>query len=511
MVADTKKENINVNKVVYEKEEKITIEGDMIVPDSKPDILSAINTSGNICIYKKELIDEKLKIDGCINAYIMYIADNNEDNVRGINVNLDFSKVLDAPNCKNNMILDMWTEIKNIECSVINGRKISVKAEVNVKYKVYTNENIELINDVGEDNDIQVLKNTICVNSLVGYGNTKAYVKDTIMIDNTDNLAEILKANINLVDRDVKISYNKVLVKSEAEIKILYLTEEGKIVSCTNKIPIVGFIDIQDVAEDNACDINFEIRNMILKPNNAEEHSIYIELEVEVSCMAYEKKELNLLEDLYSPTEELNCIKKGIKVISNKQKRIEKCHINELVNIPETEENSIIDVDCKPIITKTNKLNSGLNYEGDIKIEFVLMGNESEIKIVQKTIPFEFAAEDIGNTEILELETNIEVNNCDLVIKTGGDVSVNIDLVFNIDMYKKENISVIENIEVMDNKDLEDYSLVIYIVKPGDTLWKIAKKLRSTVNDIVKANAIEDENTIKIGEKLYVPRYVKYA
>ena len=34
---------------------------------------------------------------------------------------------------------------------------------------------------------------------------------DTITIDNTDNLGEILKVNINMVDRDVKTSYNKVL------------------------------------------------------------------------------------------------------------------------------------------------------------------------------------------------------------------------------------------------------------------------------------------------------------
>ena len=196
MVIDTNKESLNINKIVCEKEEIILVEGDMIVPDSKPDILSAMNTSGNICIYKKELMDEKLKIDGSINAYIMYIADNSEGIVRGINTNLDYSNIIDVPNCRQDMILDMDSEIKSLECNVINGRKISVKARINVKIKVYTNENVELINDISDNKDIQVLKNTTSVNSLVGYGSTKAYVKDTIMIDNTDNLAEILKVDM---------------------------------------------------------------------------------------------------------------------------------------------------------------------------------------------------------------------------------------------------------------------------------------------------------------------------
>lgn len=511
MVVETNKENININKKVCEKEEMIFVEGDMIVPDSKPDILSVINTSGSICIYKKEIMDEKVKIDGNIYAYIMYIADNSKDNARGINVNLDFSNIINVPNCKENMILEMKTEIKSLKCKVINGRKIRVKAGINVKLNVYTNENIELVNDIRDNKNIQSLNNTTSINSLVGFGNTKAYVKETISIDNTDNLAEILKVNIRFVNNDTKISYNKALAKTEAEIKILYLTEENTLSSCTNRIPIVGFVDIQDVSEDNSCDTNFEIRNIIIKPNNIEEHSIYIELEAEVSCMAFEEKEINLLEDLYSPVEDLKCNTKQINIISNKQKRVEKCSIREMINVPELENSKIIDVDCLPRISNFNKLNSRINYEGDVDLSFVLVNNDNQVNIVKRTIQFEQIIDNIENAEQLGIDTNLEVQESDYVLKEGGDISADIVLLFKVDMYKYENINIVDNIEVMENNNLEDYSLVIYIVKPGDTLWKIAKKMRSTVEDIVKANAIEDENKITVGEKLYIPRYAKYA
>ena len=54
MVVDTIKENLCVNKLVATKKEVILVEGDMIVPDSKPDILNTICTSGVVCIYKKK-------------------------------------------------------------------------------------------------------------------------------------------------------------------------------------------------------------------------------------------------------------------------------------------------------------------------------------------------------------------------------------------------------------------------------------------------------------------------
>ena len=47
----------------------------------------------------------------------------------------------------------------------------------------------------------------------------------------------------------------------------------------------------------------------------------------------------------------------------------------------------------------------------------------------------------------------------------------------------------------------------MYIVKKGDTLWEIAKRFGSTIDDIVKINNIEDENVIMPGQKIFIPRF----
>ena len=56
--------------------------------------------------------------------------------------------------------------------------------------------------------------------------------------------------------------------------------------------------------------------------------------------------------------------------------------------------------------------------------------------------------------------------------------------------------------------DSGDYdSLIIYIVQKGDTLWKIAKNHRSTVDDIARVNGIEEPNQIQVGQKIYIPKF----
>ena len=272
MGLDIVKENLCVHKQVGVKKEIIFVEGDMIVPDAKPDILNMICTSGVACIYKKEVADEKVKIEGNVNTYIMYLADDEKDKVRGLNTSLDFSEVIQMPNAQEGMSSEINSLVKSIECRVINGRKIGIKVALELEIKVFSNEEVEIINDIQEQNEIQILKESLNVNSLVGTGETKIYAKDTLSIDNIDNLAEILKVNVNLTNRDVKVSYNKILTKAEAEIRIMYLTEDNRINTVTGKIPIVGFIDIPGVTENNLSNTNYEIRNLVIKPNSQEQY-----------------------------------------------------------------------------------------------------------------------------------------------------------------------------------------------------------------------------------------------
>ena len=105
------------------------------------------------------------------------------------------------------------------------------------------------------------------------------------------------------------------------------------------------------------------------------------------------------------------------------------------------------------------------------------------------------------------LDTTIEVSSQDF-INQAGTVNSNVDLNFETNTYNDSTIPVIDNITMEEEENLEDYSVIIYVVKSGDSLWKIAKRFGSTVDDIVRVNGIERPDKINVGEKIYIPRYV---
>ena len=269
---DTKKEQLNINKLIAEKRQIIEAEGDMIVPDSKPDVLNTICTSGVVSIYKKEAQNGRIRVDGTVNTYIMYIPDEENDTVRGLNTSIDFSENIDIDNCLEGMNVIACARIKSIDAKVINGRKIGIKATIELTLKIFSSEEIEVVNEINGENDIQFLKEDLKLNSLVGTGQTKISAKETIQLENGDNFGEMLKVQISILDKDVKISYNKILTKADIEIRLMYLTEENRIKTIVYKTPLVGFIDIPNVAEGNICDVNYQIKNVVIKPNSQEEH-----------------------------------------------------------------------------------------------------------------------------------------------------------------------------------------------------------------------------------------------
>lgn len=506
MLLETEKESICINKKNGQKKEEIIVEGDVIVNDIKPDVLSIISTSGIPWVYKKEVMDGKVRLDGSINTYTIYLADSDDSAVRSLNTVLDFTCMIDIENCMSSMTINENIKIKKIETRILNGRKLNVKVILEVDIAVYSNENMQIVSNINNLEDIQMLNNQRTINSLIGEGNTRVYAKDTISIDAADDLAEIMKASIKILDRDIKLSYNKVLAKAETEISIMYLTEDNRIKNITTRIPIMGFVDIENISDNNTCDIDYKIKNFIIKPNNADSHSIYVEAEIEITCFAYEAKNINLIEDLYSVGSDLKFTQNEIVTMQDKANVKDFYNINEQLAIPEIENNDLYNVQTTPNIQSVTIRNGKIIYEGEINLE-VIFGISNGVDSRNVQIPFNFQMNCENITEDSNIDTIIDIKRDDFVVNE-GKISTNIEMEINVSISKNEKINIIDEISMEESNQSNIYSMVIYFVKPGDTLWKIAKKFRSTMEDIARVNNIEDKNKIYSGQQLYIPKFV---
>ena len=505
---DFETEKIFFNQIVTQKRESFTAEDNIIIPDIKPDILGTINSSGNVYIYRKEIVNGKLKIDGGIQIDIIYLADNEQNSVRALHTVLDFSKSIDIDNIDESNNLLCKIKIKSIEPKILNGRKINIKVYLDVDISISSNKQKDYVKAIKDTEKIQMISNSMKIDSLKGCGETVATAKDTISID--DNLSDILNTDIFIKNKEIKISYNKVLSKADISIEILYLTEDEQIKSVTAQIPIMGFIDIQGVSDNEICDTDYEIRNIDIRPNNVEEHSISVEIEFLISCNAYEEKELNLIQDLYSPEEDITMNQEMINLMQNKKHFSDSCDVKEKINIPEIKDGKIYKLNVVPNIIKQNVLNNSINYECELDVNMLYMSNvTNRLEEKQQKIDFTHTISMENINKNASINTLIEVETKDYVCNPDNSLNLNINMNFIVDSYIKNPINIVSNIKIEKmSEDTRGNSLVIYFVKDGDTLWKIAKKFRSTIDEIAQINNIDDLDKITVGEQLFIPRYV---
>ena len=446
MEVNLTKQNVTVNKLICTKKEIITIEGDMIVPDVKPDILNTIDTVGNVCIYKKEALEGKVRFDGSINLNVIYLADSDTDTTRGLTNTLEFTQMIDVDNCKSGMELRNNIKIKDIECRVLNGRKINTKVLLEIELYIYSNEEINILKEINNIEGIQTLNTNMKINNLVGKGSCRVSAKDTISLSE-ENLAEILKTEVNLINSEMKVSYNKVLLKADACVKIMYLTEQGDIKVIFTNIPAMGFIDIPNVSENNILNSSYEIRNILIKPNSAEQHSLYIEIEFEICIDVSDSIEIESIQDMYCPTSNLKFKEKEVNAITNKQINNNICNIRERISIPEISSNRIYDVEISPIINNVNVLNGRIIYEGELNLNFIFSSNISNgIDTKRYLLPFTYNVDNENINQDKIINTSINCIDDEFVVTSDGMIDCRVNLEFRNEMHENANINVIDEV-----------------------------------------------------------------
>ena len=214
-----------------------------------------------------------------------------------------------------------------------------------------------------------------------------------------------------------------------------------------------------------------------------------------------------MIQDLYSPTVNLQFTQRKIKVMQTKQTKQQICNIREKQIIPEIGTRKIYDVEVKPRIISSQMENGKIIYQGEISLTFIY-GQEGTTRINIKNLvePFEFTVTSNSIAQKMRIDTSIEIAKKDFVVMADSTIDIKVDLNFRLNIVKESSINLIESVTESEKKDRESFSIIVYYARVGDTLWKIAKKFGSTVDEIVKVNGIENPDVIMPGEQLFIPR-----
>ena len=291
--------------------------------------------------------------------------------------------------------------------------------------------------------------------------------------------------------------------------------ELGKVLPLTAEVKddhlFIGGCDMVEVAKEfgTALYVFDQVDLEARMDENGEMRILGIEATLEVRLVVYEEEKIQILEDMYMLDHVCVPDIKEKKCFRLKLQNHSKCRIAEELTLPELKDNILQICYCKgkiqPESTKAEE--DGIHIEGVLHLMFLYVREDDQIPfgVWQGMVPFTYLLENGGGEpEAEELDWTVEQLSVGLM--GNGEVEVKAVLAFNC--FQKEPVMV-QNIESakftpMSTEELENRpGIVGYFVKNGDTLWNLAKKYNTTVENIKEVNHMEKEDVNK-GDKILI-------
>lgn len=505
MAVKLNKETMSLDNVVERNSQMFWVEQDVLVPDSKPDVMKIIGVEAVPYISNTEVVDGGIRATGEITYYIIYRS-MEKDKTRGITMTYPFAQNINISEAKKGMIARVTVNTRNILYSLPNERKISIKTELVYKYTIREKSGVDVIVDIENSEDIEAQKNQDTFYNVMDIKQEIIDLKeDVVVAEGLPKIGEILKVGAGICNTDYKVSYNKILVKGEVPVEILYLEkgEENNIYTYTTQIPFAGMVEFDNISENSKFDIKYSIRNLeiLLGENNM----LSVNGEITVDAIMYEEKEVTYINDFYSIKNNLQYDKKDVVVIKNKENINKQITVKDKIGTTD-EKNGVVSYIIETEHLNTKVAGENLYVDGPLKINVTFLNKDTGI--------IDSKSYDLLVDTTIQLGREIQDKNVDVSIDVinksvsniNGNVEANVTLDMNIEVENIDKITTIGDVEESLIGENEFSSMYMYIVKKGDTLWNIAKKYKTTVAKIANINNIIDENKIDIGQKILIIR-----
>ena len=485
-----------------------------------PDIERIVKEHGEIRIQDIAPMNGKLPVKGALEFNILYMGQNSGQILHNMKGVLPFEEMVNMDEaCEGDAIRVKW-ELEDLTISIINSRKINVKAIVSLCFaaeNIYDEEASVSI----EDNSVEFQTKQVPLTSLLVSKKDTCRVKDEVILSlGKPNIAEILYYEYELQNKDARLSENKIIVKGDLKVFILYAgdTQDELVQYYETQIPVNCSVDCMGCDERMVLDMDILVMStdIQVKPDDdGEERILDIEAILELDIKVYEEEELELLSDFYSVEEELLPIKKDTVYKHLLMKNNSKVRLLESVFLEPGQPQilQICNASGKVKLDEKNVVENGILAEGILEIDLLYITEDDQrpMGVLKGMIPFSHLIEVKGIMPDSIYDIRASIDQLNTLMVSGNEVeikaSINLDVIaFHV---AEEKIIVdVENKGSLFEKLQELPSMVGYIVEEGDTLWTIAKTFFTTVNKIMELNELENDR-IQRGDKLLIVKEVK--
>lgn len=509
------KGEVSVNETMLETTAEQPIDIDFTLPDYCPDINKILKCQVEPLIQNRSINGNKLDIEGNIKVRLMYL-DEEKQIIRNFNYNSPFSMKVDLKNQNEeiiNPIIYTNESLEYLNCRAISPRRMNINGAFNINIKIMAKSHKEIITGI-EDEDIEQKLNNINVSSVVAETEKTFIISEILeLAQDKPPIENIIRSSINPVLDEAKAIDGKVILKGEANIKIVYQSnsQPNNIESMEYSVPISQILSLEEVNENCTCQACIKLLNysMQAKEDTDGNYSL-IETEMHFisSIIAFEEKEISLISDAFSTKYDMKLEYKNVLLDKVQDPLNETVILKEIIETNKDNPISeIIDVYNEFVNLSSSIMDSKIKISGKYNICILAKNNENQPVYLEKLAEFEHYIDTENISDLAKISICQSTASINYRMTSSSDIEVKLEIKLNLTIHNWENYKCINYAsadETEQNLKDENTSLIIYYAQSGENIWDIARKYKTSPECIKTENNINFE-TLASNTMLLIP------
>lgn len=500
----------------YQKTEagnQITIGEDYSIPEGKPDMSQILQKKAEIEIEEVHTEKGKMKIRGKLKLKVLYLAERSSQIADCIETEFLFDENLYIEGADTGDHLKIDWSIEDLRVSIIHPGKLGIRALVNLWAVVSGTEDNLITENIEGDSQTYTMSEKITMAEPVFERKDSYRIRDEIMLPvNKPNVQKILWKDLQLRGLELRIQEEKLAVKGEVVFLVIYESEDetNTMQWMEQTLPFHGTLDVPGMTQEMFGIFESEIahQEIELKPDyDGEMRMFQMEILLDIHMHIYEEHSCSVLRDAYHTKEQMNL---NIQEIAYEKLRMcngAKCRVSGKETLEQ--ERGILQIlgQQAQLQGKSSKVTEqGILKEGKLEVQvlYVTADDRQPFGSVTINIPYSQLIEipDMKKEDQWKVSETLEQVFISMPqsnqIEVRGVIGMNVCV---LEQCKLDNVTSV----VMEPYDLEAYKkrpgMVIHFVQPKESLWEIAKKNLTTIEEIKKINELTVDEVLP-GQKL---------
>ena len=514
------KKEIQTSVVKAVKHMQITLDKDMNVPDSKPDMEKIIQNRGEIRLEEIEIMNERIRVKGVLLYKGLYLTAEAGPIVHSLSYPFELEEYINADGMKAADSVKVTAELDDLNVIMIHSRKLGIRALITYHAVINEGKAVEgAVKAIGEQ--VEQKFQEISLTQLVFHKRDTSRIKgEMTLAASKPNIREVIWEEGVLRSPEIRLMDGRVQVRGEMVVFFLYLGEEEHVpVQYLEwEVPFTAEIPCPECREGMVGNIHLNASSCQLevKPDaDGEERIVTMEAILNLDMKGYEEEKTSFLEDVYrvncevtpnySPFSYENLIiKNNAKTKVAKRFRFDDKKVRVL---------QLIHVDGSVKIDEMERREDGIYVEGVVMADLLMITDEDRNPLYGMTeiLPFSYLVEAKDLKEKDNYEMEAFVDQIHGIMLDGDEVEIKAVISLDTIAFSQKEGRVMTDVteQPYDYEKMKSIpGIAIYIAPKAEPVWNVAKAYGASLAEVKRMNQLESE-MLKPGQKIFLVKKVK--